>query len=111
MTCLKFFLGKDPEEKQDSSDSEDEVNPKEVALANKVNKKSRKREKQLTKVKKLAAKAYKKKSAGPAFNFSALHLVHDPQGKTYRTESSQLNNRQFFFLNKSTFFTQRLVEI
>ncbi|CAG9819276.1 unnamed protein product [Phaedon cochleariae] len=81
VASLKFFLGKDPNEKDsDDSDSDDEVNPKEVAMANKVNKKTRKREKQLDKVKKLASKAYKKKSAAPTFNFSAIHLIHDPQG-------------------------------
>jgi len=81
VASLKFFLGKDPEEKDsDNSDSEDEINPKEVMMANKFNKKTRKREKQLEKVKKLASKAQKKKSKAPLFNFSALHLVHDPQG-------------------------------
>ncbi|XP_050295760.1 protein SDA1 homolog [Anthonomus grandis grandis] len=81
VASLKFFLGKDENEKDsDNSDSEDEVDPKEVMMANKVNKKTRKRAKELTKVKKLAAKAYKKKSQAVAFNFSAIHLLHDPQG-------------------------------
>lgn len=82
MASLKFFLGKDEEEKDsDGSDSDDEIDPKEVMMANKFNKKTRKREKHLSKVKKLASKAKKKKSAAPAFNFSAIHLIHDPQGK------------------------------
>ncbi|XP_066250256.1 protein SDA1 homolog [Euwallacea similis] len=81
VASLKFFLGKDPEEKDsDNSDSEEEVDPKEVIMANKVNKKTRKRAKELSKVKKLAAKAYKKKSQAATFNFSAIHLLHDPQG-------------------------------
>ncbi|KAG5895123.1 hypothetical protein JTB14_008560 [Gonioctena quinquepunctata] len=81
VASLKFFLGKDPDEKNsDDSDSDNEVDPKEVMMANKVNKKTRKREKQLNKVKKLASKAYKKKSQAPVFNFSAIHLIHDPQG-------------------------------
>lgn len=81
VASLKFFLGKDPEEKDtDNSDSDDEVDPKEVMMANKVNKKTRKREKRLSKVKKLVSKAKKKKSAAPAYNFSAIHLIHDPQG-------------------------------
>lgn len=113
VTCLKFFLGKDPEEKEGSSESEDEVDPKEVALANKVNKKSRKREKQLTKVKKLAAKAYKKKSAAPTFNFSALHLVHDPQGKTHKAKTASAINRQISkdFLKQINLFYSRRFEI
>ncbi|RZC38504.1 SDA1 -like, partial [Asbolus verrucosus] len=80
VASLKFFLGKDTEEKDSDSDSDEDVDPKEVIMANKVNKKTRKREKHLNKVKKLASKAYKKKSAAPSFNFSALHLIHDPQG-------------------------------
>nr|XP_022902455.1 protein SDA1 homolog [Onthophagus taurus] len=80
VACLKFFLGKDEEEKSDDSDSEEEINPKEVMMANKFNKKTRKRGKQLDKVKKLAVKQKKKKSRAPIFNFSALMLVHDPQG-------------------------------
>lgn len=81
VASLKFFLGKDPEEKDtDDSDSDDDLDPKEVIMANKVNKKTRKREKRLTKVKKLVSKAKKKKSAAPAYNFSAIHLIHDPQG-------------------------------
>lgn len=81
VASLKFFLGKDPEEKDsDKSDSEDEVDPKDVIMANKFNKKTRKRAKTLSKVKKLAAKSYKKKSQAVAFNFSAIHWLHDPQG-------------------------------
>ncbi|XP_044764038.1 protein SDA1 homolog [Coccinella septempunctata] len=80
VASLKFFLGKDEDEKSDNSDSDDDVDPKEVMMANKFNKKTRKREKNLAKVKKMAAKAYKKKSKSESFNFSALHLIHDPQG-------------------------------
>lgn len=83
VASLQFFLGKDTE-KPDSDDSDsDDVDPKDVIMANKVNKKTRKREKNLNKVKKLASKAYKKKSQAPTFNFSALHLIHDPQGNFY----------------------------
>lgn len=80
VASLKFFLGKDEDDKSDNSDSDEDIDPKEVMMANKVNKKSRKRDKNLAKVKKMAAKAYKKKSKSESFNFSALHLIHDPQG-------------------------------
>ncbi|XP_014295711.1 protein SDA1 homolog [Microplitis demolitor] len=81
VTCLKFFLGTDPDEKNDdSSDSDDDApDLKGVMMANKVNKKTKKREKQLKKAKQLFAKAKNKKSKAPQFNFSALHLIHDPQ--------------------------------
>lgn len=80
VASLKFFLGKDSEKESDNSDSDGEVDPKDVIMANKFNKKTRKREKHLNKVKKLASKAYKKKSQAVSVNFSALHLIHDPQG-------------------------------
>ncbi|XP_023245371.1 protein SDA1 homolog isoform X2 [Copidosoma floridanum] len=81
VASLKFFLGKDEGEDEDSdSDSDDEPNIKEVMMANKVNKKTKKRQKQLKKVKKLYTKSQKKKSKAPTYNFSALHLIHDPQG-------------------------------
>jgi protein SDA1 len=96
VACMKFFLGKDTEEKDSDSDSDDEIDPKEVMMANKVNKKTRKREKQLSKVKKLASKAYKKKSAAPTFNFSALHLIHDPQGMAEKLfQQLESTNRRF----------------
>ncbi|KAF4526969.1 hypothetical protein B566_EDAN015795 [Ephemera danica] len=82
VASLKFFVGKDPETKDsdDSDSEEEEISAKGTAMANRFNKKSRKREKQLQKVVKLVKKQKKKKSDAPAFNFSALHLIHDPQG-------------------------------
>ncbi|XP_050465864.1 protein SDA1 homolog [Cataglyphis hispanica] len=80
VASLKFFLGTDPEEKgSDDSDSDDEPNMKEIMMANKVNKKTKKRQKQLQKAKQSFVKAKKKKSKAPQYNFSALHLIHDPQ--------------------------------
>ncbi|KAL1517042.1 hypothetical protein ABEB36_000859 [Hypothenemus hampei] len=97
VAALKFFLGKDPEEKDsDNSDSEDEVDPREVMMANKVNKKTRKRAKELSKVKKLAAKAYKKKSQAVSFNFSAIHLLHDPQDMAEKLlKQLEVTNQRF----------------
>ncbi|EEB17769.1 conserved hypothetical protein [Pediculus humanus corporis] len=83
VAALKFFLGSDEKKENDDSDdsdSDDEINPKDVMMANRVNKKTRKRLKNLEKVKKLIKKNKKKKEKAPVFNFSALHLIHDPQG-------------------------------
>jgi len=79
VTALKFFLGSDDDEEEEK-DSDDEEMPtiKEVAMANRVNKKTKKREKMLENIKK-AHKKKKKKEKAPQFNFSALHLIHDPQ--------------------------------
>ncbi|XP_015108710.1 protein SDA1 homolog [Diachasma alloeum] len=99
VACLKFFLGTDPEDgkNSDDSDSEDDTpNVKDVMMANKVNKKTKKREKQLKKVKQLFVKSKKNKSKAPQFNFSALHLVHDPQGLAERLfKQLDKNNDRF----------------
>ncbi|CAH0547881.1 unnamed protein product [Brassicogethes aeneus] len=97
VASLKFFLGKDPDEKNsDDEDSENDIDPKEMAMANRVNKKTRKREKQMNKVKKLASKQYKKRSKGETFNFSALHLVHDPQGMAEKLfKQLEATNKRF----------------
>ncbi|XP_049869030.1 protein SDA1 homolog [Pectinophora gossypiella] len=80
VASLKFFLGRDEEEKKEDSDSDEEVDPRDTMISNKFNKKTRKREKMVDKVKKIAKKIKKKKEKAPAFNFSALHLINNPQG-------------------------------
>ncbi|ODM97594.1 Protein SDA1 [Orchesella cincta] len=80
ITAVKFFLTSNVAEKEDGSDSEDDIpNPKEMMMANRVNKKTRKREKNLDKLKTLVKKK-KKKQKTENFQFSALHLIYDPQG-------------------------------
>lgn len=83
VTALKFFLSGD-ENKEDSEDSDSDDNTpsaRDVIMANKFNKKTRKREKHLKKVKNIISKSKKKKKKRSALenNFSALHLIHDPQ--------------------------------
>ncbi|XP_052862991.1 protein SDA1 homolog isoform X2 [Anopheles cruzii] len=79
VASLKFFLGRDQEEDSDD-DSDREVDLKGIMMATKVNKKTRKRQKQLDAAKKLYVQNKKKKSKPVAFNFSAIHLIHNPQG-------------------------------
>lgn len=81
VASLKFFLGTDEENSKDSEeDSDKEVDLKGVMVANKVNKKTKKRKKQLEAAKKLYSQAQKKKTKAVSFNFSAVHLIHNPQG-------------------------------
>lgn len=81
VASLKFFLGTDEENSKDSEeDSDKEVDLKGVMMANKVNKKTKKRKKQLEAAKKLYSQAQKKKTKAVSFNFSAVHLIHNPQG-------------------------------
>ena len=78
VTAVKFFLGSDEEDEEDESDDEDLPTLKEVAMQNRFNKKTKKREKYLENIKK-AHKKKKKKTQAASYNFSALHLIHDPQ--------------------------------
>lgn len=84
VAALKFFLGKDPSE-EDNSDSEDEKkapqkSAKEIMLAHRVGKKSRKRQKKLDRALQMAKKRKKNRQKAEVFDFSALRLIHDPQG-------------------------------
>ncbi|XP_035793249.1 protein SDA1 homolog [Anopheles albimanus] len=80
VASLKFFLGTDQQNESDDDDSDREVDLKGVMMATRVNKKTKKRKKQLEAAKKLYTQAQKKKSKPVAFNFSAIHLIHNPQG-------------------------------
>ena len=79
VTATKFFLGSDDDDDEDEEEDDDELPTlKEVTMQNRFNKKTRKREKYLENIRK-AHKKKKKKSQAASNNFSALHLVHDPQ--------------------------------
>jgi protein SDA1 len=80
VAALKFFLGTDEEDENSDSDSDAEPDLKGAMMTNKVNKKTKKRSKQLETVKKLYKKSMNKKKKAPTFNFSAIHLIHNPQG-------------------------------
>ncbi|KAG8196651.1 hypothetical protein JTE90_006561 [Oedothorax gibbosus] len=92
-----FFLGVDDEEEnKESSDSEDDNTPsvKDVLRANQVNKKSKKRMKALKRAKQVVQKSKKAKNKD-SFDFSAIHLLHDPQGMAEKLlhKLSSMNER------------------
>lgn len=89
VTALSFFTGsnekEDDDEEKDKNDSGSDSEPedknkiiKKVLNQNKVNKKSRKRQKMLERTTR-AINQDKKKQKSQSFNFSALHLIYDPQ--------------------------------
>ena len=85
VTALKFFLGSDDVD-DSGSDSEDEAEPvitskniKNASMANRVNKKTAKRQKQVKRLQK-AMKKQKRREKKVSTDFSALHLIYDPQG-------------------------------
>eukprot|EP00112_Aurelia_sp_Birch-Aquarium-sp1_P001464 Seg1159.2 transcript_id=Seg1159.2/GoldUCD/mRNA.D3Y31 product="Protein SDA1" protein_id=Seg1159.2/GoldUCD/D3Y31 len=80
VSALKFFLGTDaPTEEANDSDSDNEVTVRQLVLAGSVNKKTSKKKKKLEKAIALLKKK-KKKTKPTSFNFSAIHLINDPQG-------------------------------
>jgi len=84
VAALKFFLGTDFLEEHDDSDNDsdsedDESKAKKLIVANTVSKKSGKKTRKLEKALTLLRKT-KKKHKPVSFNFSAIHLINDPQG-------------------------------
>lgn len=80
VTALQFFLGHN--EDDEDSDDEDEL-PNIRALQHKqtVSKKTKSKAKQMEKTLATLKKKQKAKKKAETFNFSALHLLNDPQGK------------------------------
>nr|XP_057908281.1 protein SDA1 homolog [Doryrhamphus excisus] len=80
VAALKFFLGTDDDEK-DGSDSEPEnegPTTRDLKVRYSTGKKTTKNKKKLEKAMKVLKK-HKKKQKAEVFNFSAIHLIHDPQ--------------------------------
>lgn len=99
VTALNFFLGsdEDAEKNEDSSSDSEPEGPsiQEMIMAHRVNKKSRKRKRLLDKSKQ-ARKKQKKDNKAQVFNFSALHLIHDPQSMAEKLlKSLQDMNEKF----------------
>ncbi|KAK7086656.1 Protein SDA1 [Halocaridina rubra] len=90
VTALKFFIGKDEEEEGNNSESDSESEGEQVALraavmAYRVNKKTKKRkQKRLDKAKAFVKKSKKEKTTKVNMDFSAIHLIHDPQDMAER---------------------------
>ncbi|XP_044000016.1 protein SDA1 homolog [Gambusia affinis] len=77
---LKFFLGKDEDEKHESdSESENEgTSARDLMMKYSTGRKTTKNKKKMEKAMKVLKK-HKKKKKPEVFNFSAIHLIHDPQ--------------------------------
>lgn len=96
VVSLRFFLGTDEKDDESGEESEPEPDLRNALMVNRVNKKTKKRKKQLEAAKKQYAKAKRKKTAAPTFNFSALHLIHNPQGMAENLfKQLQASNERF----------------
>ncbi|KAJ3287922.1 Protein SDA1, partial [Borealophlyctis nickersoniae] len=77
--AVHFFLGTNDKEDEES-DNEDVVDMKQLKHSQNVNKKSKSRKSQLEKAKATVKRKERQKAKAEVFNFSALHLLNDPQG-------------------------------
>ncbi|KAK8086611.1 hypothetical protein PG994_001585 [Apiospora phragmitis] len=92
---VRFFLGSDQEREEFEDESSDEETPdiKQVKHQIGINKKSKKKKKALDKAVDKVKRAQKKKNAPSPLNFSALHLLHDPQGFSEALFSKHLHGK------------------
>lgn len=80
---VRFFLGGDQEREEaaeEDSGEEDNLDMGKLRHQAGINKKTTKRDKELKAAKAKVKKKERKKNQPHALNFSALHLLHDPQG-------------------------------
>lgn len=81
---VRFFLGADQEREdaaaEDVSDEEEDVDMRKMRHVAGINKKSLKRDKELRLAAAKVKRKEKKKNNPGVLNFSALHLLNDPQG-------------------------------
>ena len=91
---VRFFLGgdKEREEMEDESSDEEKIDMGQMKHQMGINKKKRKNKKILEDAVKRVHKKEKKKNAPHPLNFSALHLLHDPQGFAENLFQKHLHN-------------------
>ncbi|KIX02493.1 uncharacterized protein Z518_08434 [Rhinocladiella mackenziei CBS 650.93] len=91
---VRFFLGgdKEREELEDESSDEDPVDVNQLRHQIGINKKSKKAARKLEKAAATIRRKEKKKGQPHPLNFSALHLLHHPQGFAENLFSKHLQN-------------------
>ncbi|KAL2260593.1 hypothetical protein VTK26DRAFT_5342 [Humicola hyalothermophila] len=107
---VRFFLGGDKEREELEDDSSDEeIDIKKVKHQGTINKKSKKRAKAYEKALEKIKKQERKKNAPHPLNFSALHLVNDPQGFAEKLFQKHLQNSKNKFSLDSRLLILQLV--
>ncbi|KAH1325482.1 Severe Depolymerization of Actin [Aspergillus fumigatus] len=91
---VRFFLGgdKEREEMEDESSDEETIDLARVKHQVGINKKTRKKSRAVEKAKAIVKKRERKKNQPHPLNFSALHLLHDPQGFAEALFAKHLQN-------------------
>ncbi|KAH6848229.1 SDA1-domain-containing protein [Chaetomium sp. MPI-CAGE-AT-0009] len=107
---VRFFLGgdKEREELEDESSDED-IDIKKVKHQGTINKKTKKRQKAYEKAVDKIKKHERKKNAPHPLNFSALHLIHDPQGFAEKLFQKHLQNTKNKFSLENKLLILQLV--
>lgn len=97
VAALKFFLGKDDDEKNGSESESEEEGPsaRDLMVRYSTGKKTSKNKKKLEKAMKVLKK-HKKKKKVEVFNFSAIHLIHDPQDFSEKLLKQLENSKERF---------------
>ncbi|KAF2966167.1 hypothetical protein GQX73_g7429 [Xylaria multiplex] len=96
-SAVKFFLGSDKErdEFEDESSDEEAVDVRKVKHQIGINKKTKKSKKILEKATEKVKRQERKKNANQQLNFSALHLLLDPQGFCESLFEKHLQNKKW----------------
>ncbi|PSN74587.1 SDA1-domain-containing protein [Corynespora cassiicola Philippines] len=104
---VRFFLGgdKEREDAAEESSDEDEIDIAKLKHQAGINKKTKKKAKDLKKAAATVKRKERKKSAPHPLNFSAFHLLHDPQGFAETLFSKHVQNPK----SKLTLETKLLV--
>jgi protein SDA1 len=91
---VRFFLGgdKEREELEDESSDDDAIDIGKLKHQAGINKKTKKKAKTMERAVEKVRKNEKKKKSPHPLNFSALHLLHDPQGFAEQLFSKHLQN-------------------
>ncbi|KAL7623717.1 Severe Depolymerization of Actin [Parahypoxylon ruwenzoriense] len=108
---VRFFLGgdKEREEFEDDSSDEETVDMKKVKHSIEINKKSKKTKKALDRAVDRVKKQERKKNAPHPLNFSALHLLQDPQGFSENIFEKHLQNSKSKLALESKLLVLQLV--
>lgn len=94
---VRFFLGGDQEREEaadEDSDAEGGIDMSKLRHQAGITKKSKKKANELKKAAATVKKKEKKKNAPHPLNFSALHLLHDPQGFVEKLFQQHLQTQQ-----------------
>lgn len=108
---VRFFLGgdKEREEFEDESSDEETVDIKKVKHSVEINKKTKKSKKALDRAVDRVKRQERKKNAPHPLNFSALHLLQDPQGFSENLFEKHLQNSKSKLALESKLLVLQLV--